>query len=164
MKEVYIRNNSLSYVFGSILSGMMILGAIAAGVIVHIVYGIGLAILAFWLAPGGESVKSLSRKRKRKLARIENSSFGMKFKNESVEYVSVFNQSISGYTRTSKRVLIRYDVNVWFEGNKHKKIYRTDDKLLALGVGRIIAKKLNVDCLNATNGEDRRWMNLKKAI
>lgn len=83
-----------------------------------------------------------------------------------IAYVSVFRQNRSsdrdndGMTDTSGH---NYDVNVWHQTSKHFTIYSSVALQPAFDMGQYLAKKLNVDLLDATVPNDFKWIELEKA-
>ena len=68
-----------------------------------------------------------------------------------LEYVSVFNFK-DGF----------YQINLWIKGNDFYTITGTDDLEIALEVGESIAKKLNIDLLDAaTDPRNSVWVDLE---
>lgn len=78
-----------------------------------------------------------------------------------VEYVSVFCQMVGGHDDDGGS---NYDVNLWHEGNKHVTIYSDYLAEPAFRLGRTIAKKLEVDLLDATaeDPDDYTWIELQE--
>jgi len=67
----------------------------------------------------------------------------------ALEYVSVF-----------KKDQHLYEVNLWYVGNKHFKIYQLSDEQEALEVGKKLAKTLQIDLLDATIAHDSKWIDV----
>ncbi|EDP98525.1 hypothetical protein U8527_21185 [Kordia algicida OT-1] len=67
----------------------------------------------------------------------------------ALEYVSVFKKDDDFY-----------QVNVWYVGNKHFKIYQMFDEAEALEVGKKLAKTLQIDLLDATVANNSKWIEL----
>ena len=67
----------------------------------------------------------------------------------SVEYVSVF-----------KNAKEQFEVNLWYKGNRHYKMYRFDSKSSAIDFATNVAKKLKIDLLDATVKGDSQWIEL----
>ncbi len=65
----------------------------------------------------------------------------------TLEYVSVF-----------KNAKDQFEVNLWYKGNKHYKMYRFDKKVPAVAFAREVAKKLKIDLLDATVKGDSQWI------
>jgi hypothetical protein len=66
-----------------------------------------------------------------------------------LEYISVFLDS-KGY----------YQVNLWYKGNKHYKMYDFEEKNPALEFAQQAAAKLNIDLLDATEKGNSKWMEI----
>lgn len=64
-----------------------------------------------------------------------------------LEYVSVF--------IGSKEI---YEVNLWYLGNKHYKMYFFEDKASAMEFAKLAAKKLKIDLLDATQKGNSVWI------
>jgi hypothetical protein len=64
-----------------------------------------------------------------------------------LEYVSVFKIDDS-----------EYEVNLWYLGNKHYKMYKLTEKNHALKFGVMVAQKLKIDLLDATEKGNNKWM------
>ncbi|MES2546037.1 MAG: hypothetical protein V4548_14225 [Bacteroidota bacterium] len=52
-----------------------------------------------------------------------------------------------------------YQVNLWYKGNKHYKMYRFDKKLIAMKFGIQVANKLNINLLDKTDLKNPIWIN-----
>jgi hypothetical protein len=64
-----------------------------------------------------------------------------------LEYVSVFlNQRDC------------FEVNLWYKGNKHYKMYAFDEELGAFEFATQVANKLNIDLLDATEKGNSKWI------
>lgn len=68
-----------------------------------------------------------------------------KFK--SLEYISVF--------KNSKNF---FEINLWYNKNKHFNISKYDQENFALFAGKELAKKLNIDLLDATDPHSSKWV------
>ncbi|NER17108.1 hypothetical protein [Spongiivirga citrea] len=64
-----------------------------------------------------------------------------------IEYVSVFKQSLENSNYI-------YDVNLWY-GNAHLEAFESTNPLESLEMGKAIARTLEVDLYDATNGESK---------
>jgi hypothetical protein len=64
-----------------------------------------------------------------------------------LEYLSVFKIDES-----------KYEVNLWYLGNKHYKMYTFTEKELAIKFGAMAALKLNIDLLYATEKGNHKWI------
>jgi len=54
-----------------------------------------------------------------------------------------------------------YEINLWYNRNKHFNIGTIDDFKLAIKQGKMIAKKLDIDLLDAaTDPRDSKWVDL----
>ena len=70
---------------------------------------------------------------------------------KSLEYISVF--------KSSSNI---YEINLWYDKNKHFNISKYKQEEFALFAGKELAKKLNIDLLDATNPFSKKWVdNLK---
>jgi len=67
------------------------------------------------------------------------------------EYVSVFHQPLKGGSYT-------YEVNLWYDSNKHFKLYEKNDYKEAFIIGYELSEELNVDLLDATVPNDYKWI------
>jgi len=65
----------------------------------------------------------------------------------ALQYVSVF----------EKRMNL-YEMNLWYKGNQHFKIYTLFEKEEAINVGKQLAKHLKLDLLDATVANDSKWI------
>ncbi len=65
----------------------------------------------------------------------------------ALEYVAVF--------RNAKDF---YEVNLWYKGNKHYKMYDFDDSQPAFQFAQMVAQKLNLDLLDATERGNSKWI------
>ncbi|WP_046757722.1 hypothetical protein [Kordia jejudonensis] len=66
-----------------------------------------------------------------------------------LEYISVFQKE--------KGV---FEINLWYLGNKHFKIYNMFNEEEALETGKQLAKSLGIDLLDATVANDSKWVEL----
>lgn len=66
-----------------------------------------------------------------------------------LEYISVF-QKEEGV----------FEINLWYIGNKHFKIYHMFDEEEAMETGKQLAKSLRIDLLDATVANDSKWVEL----
>ncbi|MEK8179212.1 hypothetical protein WMW71_02555 [Flavobacterium buctense] len=64
-----------------------------------------------------------------------------------LEYVSVF-----------KVDDMEYEVNLWYKRNKHYKMYKLTEEEQALKFGAMVAQKLNIDLLDATEKGNNKWV------
>lgn len=64
-----------------------------------------------------------------------------------LEYVSIFLNSKDDY-----------EVNLWYNKNKHYKMYSFDEKCSAFNFGSEVAKKLKLDLLDATEKGNPKWI------
>lgn len=78
--------------------------------------------------------------------------FGFKFGKwktiYSYEYISIFYTNYSGGT---------YEVNLWYDTNKHIELYRNEDLETAFIFGYDLSESLNIDLLDATLSESK-WV------
>ena len=73
----------------------------------------------------------------------------VKSKVPQLEYVSVFFDAKE-----------QYQVNLWYIGNKHYKMYVFDKKGPAMEFGMRVALKLNIDLLDATEKGNSLWIDI----
>jgi hypothetical protein len=64
-----------------------------------------------------------------------------------LEYVAVFLNSKD-----------QYEVNLWYTGNKHYKMYFFEEKESAFTFATAISNKLNIDLLDATEKGNNKWV------
>ena len=76
----------------------------------------------------------------------------VKSKVPQLEYVAVFFDSRENY-----------EVNLWYVGNKHYRMYDFDEKEPAMKFAEIAATKLNIDLLDATEKGNSKWIDKPKA-
>lgn len=80
-----------------------------------------------------------------------------------IDYISVFRQAWSkdsdGDGRTDSSGYV-YNVNVWHNTSKHFTIYSNGYPEASLEMGRQLALKLNTDLLDATNPQNKEWVDL----
>lgn len=74
----------------------------------------------------------------------------VKSKVPQLEYVSVFWDAEKEY----------YQVNLWYVGNKHYKMYFFDEKKSAMKFAELTAIKLNIDFLDATEKGNSKWIDI----
>lgn len=67
---------------------------------------------------------------------------------ERLEYISVF--------KNNSRDI--FEVNLWYNKNKHFNISIYSEEESALFIGKQLAKKLNIDLLDATNPHNSKWI------
>ncbi|WP_294733913.1 hypothetical protein [uncultured Flavobacterium sp.] len=79
-----------------------------------------------------------------------------------IEYISVFKQDTSSDSDGDgrKTMGIIYNVNVWSQGSKHFTIYNNYDPEPALEMGKNIAIRLDIDLLDATIPQEKKWVEL----
>jgi hypothetical protein len=53
---------------------------------------------------------------------------------------------------------MEYQVNLWYLQNKHYKMYKLTEEEHALKFGAMVAKKLNIDLLDATERGINKWV------
>ncbi|WP_340199585.1 hypothetical protein [Ascidiimonas sp. W6] len=70
-------------------------------------------------------------------------------------YVSVFKQPLSNGSSS-------IDINVWYNTNKKIRVIRQNSKELAIKTAKDIARKLELDLLDATNANNHKWINTTK--
>jgi len=84
-----------------------------------------------------------------------------------VEYISKFRQAWShdkdkdGYTDATGH---NYDVNIWHSTSKHFTIYTSVTPEPAFEMGKYLAKKLEVDLLDATIPNNFKWLEVESQI
>lgn len=72
----------------------------------------------------------------------------------SPEYISVFlNHKTDG--------LIVYEVNLWYNTNKHLELYERPDIIEALKIGFELSEELDIDLYDATDPHNSRWIDKK---
>ncbi|MCD2258008.1 hypothetical protein [Psychroserpens luteolus] len=92
----------------------------------------------------------LKNSRFRPTVEIGNFKYGKWKTIHNYEYVSVFQQLLShGST---------FEVNLWYDTNKHFQLYERDSFKDALIVGYHLSEELNIDLLDATNPRDSVWV------
>jgi hypothetical protein len=64
-----------------------------------------------------------------------------------IEYVAVF-----------KNAKEQFEVNLWYKGNKHYKMYVFDEKKAAMDFAEHVADKLKIDHLDATEKGNSKWI------
>ncbi|AXG68503.1 hypothetical protein KORDIASMS9_00718 [Kordia sp. SMS9] len=67
----------------------------------------------------------------------------------ALEYISVFKKNVD-----------TYEVNLWYAGNKHFKIYRLVNGDEAMKVGKQLATTLQIDLLDARIAHNSKWIDL----
>ncbi|MEX0275368.1 MAG: hypothetical protein AB3N16_13415 [Flavobacteriaceae bacterium] len=70
-----------------------------------------------------------------------------------IEYISIFKQ----LKKNGKYV---YEVNFWHGGNKHFNVYESLDKRACLEMGKIMAQRLHLDILDATEANNYKWLDV----
>lgn len=82
-----------------------------------------------------------------------------------IEYVCVFRQEvikdIDGDGMGEHRV--RFDVNIWYNNNRHITLYSNYDRDSAYEMGYELAKRLEVDLLDSTIQGEKNWINFKQS-
>ena len=70
---------------------------------------------------------------------------------ENYEYVSVFAQPLQdgGYI---------FEVNLWYDRNKHFELYEENDYKEAFIIGYELSEELNIDLLDATERNNYKWI------
>ena len=76
--------------------------------------------------------------------------FGVWKELPKIEYVSVFRQ-----LKADGNII--YEVNLWYDRNKHFNIYENTDQLPAFAMGEEVAKTLKVGLLDATIPNNNKW-------
>ncbi|WP_431156888.1 hypothetical protein [Winogradskyella poriferorum] len=67
------------------------------------------------------------------------------------EYISIFTQPLKDGGSI-------FEVNLWYDRNKHFKLYEGNDYLQNFMIGFEISEKLNIDLLDATVPNDYKWI------
>lgn len=67
------------------------------------------------------------------------------------EYVSVFQQILKGGGYT-------FEVNLWYDRNKHWELYTHSDYREAFLIGFDLSEELDIDLLDATTPNDYKWV------
>ena len=178
MVEEYF-NETGSYGVLALLSGLLLIGGVL-GLPYSLIWlegwdklwfalaATGSGVLAYFIAPVTEDETILTPEKKKIIQGFE--AFPMHLINtDQLEYISVFYQinrqfGVSEYGTGTSSTEEAYYVKLWYPGNRHVNIYRTDNQLIAIGAGYHIAKKLQVDYLDATHGADQRWIDLDKSV
>ena len=77
--------------------------------------------------------------------------FGQWQKIENYEYVSVFQQPLQygGYI---------FEVNLWYDKNKHFELYEEHDYKEAFIIGYELSEQLNIDLLDSTEPNNFKWI------
>lgn len=70
-----------------------------------------------------------------------------------IEYVSVFRQPLVNDDYI-------YEVNLWYNTNKHFCIYKHHESELVFNLGKQVAKRLEIDLLDATKPNNYNWIKL----
>ncbi|GAA4966393.1 hypothetical protein [Algibacter aquimarinus] len=73
------------------------------------------------------------------------------------EYVSIFHQPISNGDKI-------FEVNLWYDRNKHWELYEKHDYKEAFLIGYKIAELLKIDILDATIPNDYKWVDKEASI
>ncbi len=83
------------------------------------------------------------------ISRYRIGPFSKDFKKDcpTLEYVAVFKKRENDY-----------QVNLWYKGNKHYMMYDFEEAAPAFDFATMIAKKLNLDLLDATVANNSRWL------
>ncbi len=76
---------------------------------------------------------------------------GVNSKVPQLEYVSVFLDSKENF-----------QVNLWYVGNKHYKMYSFEEKEPAMKFGQMVSEKLKIDLLDATEKGNSKWIEITK--
>ncbi|APQ17084.1 hypothetical protein [Maribacter hydrothermalis] len=71
-----------------------------------------------------------------------------------IEYVSVFKQPLVDGN-------FIYEVNLWYQSNRHFNIYKNENKEKVFLLGKSVAKVLHVNLLDATVPNNYRWIKNK---
>jgi len=80
--------------------------------------------------------------------------FGKWMTIKTYEYISVFLQPLTDGTYI-------YEVNLWYDTNKHFQLYEKHDYKEAFLIGYQISEELNIDLLDATVPHDYKWIDKK---
>ena len=81
--------------------------------------------------------------------------FGQWQKIENYEYVSVFHQPLEGGSYI-------FEVNLWYDKNKHFELYKENNYKEAFLVGFELSEELDIDLLDATVPNDFKWVDKDK--
>jgi len=73
------------------------------------------------------------------------------------EYISVFYDP-------SKKESERFEVNLWYDSNKHFELYTRNNFEDAMTVGYEISEQLKIDLLDATIKGDHKWIDKEELI
>lgn len=73
----------------------------------------------------------------------------------NIEYVSVFKQPLKDGDHI-------YEVNLWYNRNKHFEVYENPNQDAVFELGKHVAKSLDVKLLDATKPNAHRWVDLQK--
>lgn len=79
--------------------------------------------------------------------RVGRFKYEVKSKLPELQYVSIF-----------KNAKDQFEANLWYGKNNHYKMYVFEEYDEALQFGKIIAKKFNLDVLDATEKGDFKWL------
>ncbi|GGI56485.1 hypothetical protein [Winogradskyella haliclonae] len=71
------------------------------------------------------------------------------------EYISVFRQPL-------KNGDYIFDVNLWFDRNKHIKLYDEHNYVDAFKVGFLLSEELEIDILDSTTPNNYKWVDKEK--
>lgn len=82
---------------------------------------------------------------------VGNFKFGTWKTIHNYEYVSVFQQLLTSGLTT-------FQVNLWYDNNKHFELYERDSFKDAFIVGYQLSEELNIDLLDATSPGDFKWV------
>ncbi|WP_299105952.1 hypothetical protein [uncultured Winogradskyella sp.] len=74
---------------------------------------------------------------------------------KNYEYVSVFHQPIIGGDYI-------FEVNLWYDNNKHFELYEEDNYKEAFLIGYELSEQLNIDLLDATEPNNFKWVDKDK--
>ncbi len=74
---------------------------------------------------------------------------------KNYEYVSVFHQPLENKNKI-------FEVNLWYDTNKHWELYEENDASEAFSIAFEISEQLNIDLLDATVPNDYRWIDKEK--
>ena len=68
------------------------------------------------------------------------------------QYVSIFKQPLVDGNHI-------FEVNLWYQKNKHWELYEKHDYVEAYKIGFELSEELNIDLLDSTEANNYRWVN-----
>lgn len=110
-----------------------------------------LSVLLFMYAIRLSIVKTVFLNSQRSLFRSEYRvgpfSYSQNKKIKELKYISVF--------KNDKEV---FEINLWYDSNKHLKMFVADTKEAALNLGRLMSDKIEIDLFDATEKGNFKWI------